>query len=97
MAPYPLREDCCEPDVDVPDGVGSGQMLAGVARPGAEEVGVGSRLLGQRVRRGMGAKGHTVVRHVVDATLLGVTIGFDNGDATGKLPQEGGAAGAGFV
>jgi len=44
--------------------------------PGAEDVtdvGVRSMLPGPRVRRAIGAKGHTFVRHAVVATLLGVT------------------------
>lgn len=73
-------------------GVGSGQMLAGVTMPGAEDVGVGSRLLGARVRL-VGANGHVDVRQAVDATLLGVHNGFDVGVAPGKAPQEEGAAG----
>jgi hypothetical protein len=79
------------------EGVLSGQILAGVIMPGPDDVGVGSRLLGARARRAAGANGHTVVRHAVDATLLGVTSGFDCGDATGNPPQEVGAASGGFV
>jgi len=57
-------------------GIRSGQMLAGVNMPAAEDVGVGSTLPEPRVRRGIGAKGHTFVRHAVVATLLGVTVGM---------------------
>jgi len=40
------------------------------------DVGVRSMLPGPRVRRAIGAKGHTFVRHAVVATLLGVTVGM---------------------
>lgn len=80
----------------LPAGVWSGQMFEGVIRLGADDVGVGSRLLGQRLRRGAGAKGHTAVRHAVDATLMGVFSGIDCGDALAKPPQDAGAGRTGF-
>lgn len=78
--------------------VASGHMFAGVNKPGADpdDVGVGSRLVGVLVRLGNGAKGHTVVRQVVDAALLGVTIDFDAGDIALRPPQDAGGAGAFF-
>lgn len=83
----------------IAEGDCSGQMLAGVINPeGAQPaVGVGSRLPGRLgERRGIGARGHTVVRHAVDATLLGVATA-DVGDGAGMATQDAGAVGADFA
>lgn len=85
--PDAIVETAVPPECGVVDEDVSGQKLAGVIKPIGEgaATGVGSKLLGKRTLRlsAIGAWGHTLVRHAVVATLLGVHVGLDCGEGAG--------------